>query len=164
MLNTDNKDRSFLTFACFTSVKMSQLRPAQTFPSFSFQLLESISWSFYERKLRVTLALNYQNKCFQNKIQCHTVDFQWPSNDEGSRNCHSSNSSSIFTGLRATWEKTTLIAFFDVPRMVFPWFPLISCQSHLFDWCKMSQSKRLKEKPKEDINKEARMDKLEKKI
>lgn len=56
-----------------------------------------------------------------------------------------------------------------VPRMVFPWFPLISCQSYLFDWCKMSQSKCLKEKPKEDINntvtsKEARMDKLEKKI
>lgn len=56
-----------------------------------------------------------------------------------------------------------------VPRKVFPWFPLISCQSHLFDWCKMSQSKCLKEKPKEDINntvssKEARMDKLEKKI
>lgn len=43
VLNTDNKDRSLLTLACSTSVKMSQLRPAQTFPSFSFQLLESIS-------------------------------------------------------------------------------------------------------------------------
>lgn len=66
-------------------------------------------------------------------------------------------------------ENNSNCIYFIVPRMVFPRFPLISCQSHLFDWCKMSQSKCLKEKPKEDINntvspKEARMDKLENKI
>lgn len=66
-------------------------------------------------------------------------------------------------------ENNSNCIYLIVPRMVFPRFPLISCQSHLFDWCKMSQSKCLKEKPKEDINntvspKEARMDKLENKI